>query len=241
MRYLAGLGASYDRRPPTNPGAYPGCVTAAQKAAARAACKPIELRGLGLLSFDSANPCWVESLPLCPTTTAPVMRNPKPVVDWVKLAEYARAVQAADAKRTQDLLTYAAALKTAKDRQDLLTYAAALKAANDRRAQDLLTYAAAVKAEQTKPPALRTAPPRPPAPPPPPPKPPALTTPRVDVPPPPTQEPPPAPPSAAPPEVSEPVEADTPPPVGSLSTGGLLALVAAVGAGAYLVLRKRPA
>lgn len=73
------LGDDYDRRAPGDAARFPGCVTPAERWFAHAACKPIELRGLGAWPpslpnapgaggrFAGANPCWVESLPDCPS------------------------------------------------------------------------------------------------------------------------------------------------------------------------------
>lgn len=90
---------TYDRTPPRDIADYPKCATQAQHDAAHAACKPIAtspsstpyLRGLGLYNLSTANPCWVETLPICPTsrpwamwshpatTPAPAPVIPKPV------------------------------------------------------------------------------------------------------------------------------------------------------------------
>lgn len=237
------LGDTYDRRPPANPGQYPGCITAAQRAAAHAACKPSTLRGLGLLDVASANPCWVETLPLCPPFASPPAA---PAVDWVALAKYAAAVKAADDKRAADLVAYATAVKAAKDRADLLAYAAAVKAANDKKAADLAAYAAAVKAHQTLPPTMRAATPRPAPPPPaapPPTKPPVMrTAPQPGTPSPPVQAAPPAPPPGTPPEILSalPTEYDTPPPAhGGFGTGGMLAVLAVAAVGGWFIFRKK--
>lgn len=253
MPYIpTGLGATYDRRPPANASAYPPCITAEQYAAAHAACKPMALRGLGAyLAVSTANPCWVETLPIC--ARGPSMRDApkrKPI-DWAALARYAAAVKAAADKRNAELVQYAKALQAAKDRADLIAYAAALKAANDKRIADLIAYAAAVKAAQTPPktggPSMRSPMPAPPPPPQAPPlRPPVLRDPpKPGVPPPPPPKTPPAPPAEAPPVVSEapPLEdggPPTPPAQASMSAGRILALTA-VGVGGWWLLfgRKR--
>ena len=173
-----GLGTDYDRRPPGDPSQYVGCATQAQHDAAHAACKPLVLRGLGLLDLPTTFPCWVETLPICP-----------PPVDWVALAKYAAAVKAANDKRAADLVAYAQYMKAEKDRQDMLAYAAAVQAANDKKAADLVAYAAYLKAHAAQP-AGTPPPPPPPAPPPPVPRPPVVMR---YVPPPPPPPPSPTP------------------------------------------------
>lgn len=79
MSYAALGQHTYDRRQ-SNTAAYPTCTTAAEKAKAKADCKPTVLRGLGAAlagwldlpgkqsnRFSGANPCWVETLPNCPS------------------------------------------------------------------------------------------------------------------------------------------------------------------------------
>lgn len=64
----------YDRRE-QHQEKYPSCATAAEKAAAHSNCHEVVLRGLGgkiaglgaTDRFAGANPCWVETLPTCPT------------------------------------------------------------------------------------------------------------------------------------------------------------------------------
>ncbi len=64
----------YDRTPPRNLVDYAKCVTWPVHNTAHTNCKPIVevIRGLGLLDMAQANPCWVETLPICP---APVLRS----------------------------------------------------------------------------------------------------------------------------------------------------------------------
>lgn len=79
---MLGLGASYDRRPPTSAAGLPSCATQAEHDVAHGGCRPATLRGLGAAAsspngrFGTANPCWVETLPICPTgpaTHAPII------------------------------------------------------------------------------------------------------------------------------------------------------------------------
>jgi hypothetical protein len=243
------LGTDYDRRGPGDPSQYPACATQAQHDAAHAACKPLVLRGLGLLDLSTNNPCWVETLPICPPTRPPTLRAavprraPAPAVDWAAVARYAAAVKAANEKRSADLIAYAQAVRDAKAKADLLAYVAAVKAQADLRAAQLVAYALAVKARAALPPAVQatTPPPAPPKAPPPPAKPRALTAPPPGAPPPPKQSPPPAPPPSAPPEVTAPSEEDEPPPVAQagFGTGGLLAIVAVVAVGGWLVFGRK--
>jgi len=245
MSYVASLGQDYDRRPPSDPKQYSACATKAQHDAAHAACKPYELRGLGLLDLATANPCWVETLPICPPPVLHAAPMPtRPTVDWAALAKYAAAVKAANDKRASDLLAYAQAVRDVKARADLLAYVAAVKAANDKRAADLRAYAAAVQARAALPPAVKAKTPPPPPPPktpPPPAKPPALTKPPPGAPPPPKQTPPPAPPPGAPPEVVAPSEEDEPAPVAQagFGTGGLLAAAAVLAVGGWLIFGRK--
>ena len=241
-----GLGDVYDRRGPGDPSQYPACATQAQHDAAHAACKPLSLRGLGLLALPTAPPCWVETLPICPP---PRLREPPrrpvvpPPVDWVAVAKYAAAVKAANDKRAADLLAYVQAVRDAKAKADLLAYFAAVKAAHDKQVSDLLAYAAAVKARAALPPAvrLREPPVRPPRRVPPPVKPPALISPPPDSPPPPVQETPPAVPPSVPIEVATVTEEDQPEPVvkAGFGTGGLLAVVAVVAIGGWLAFGRK--
>jgi hypothetical protein len=124
-----GLGQDYDRRPWGDTSQYPACATQAQHDAAHSACRPTVLRGLGLLDLSANNPCWVETLPICP-----------PPVDWVALAKYAAAVKAANDKRAADLVAYAQYLKDQKAKADMLAYAAAVQAAHDKQVADLTAF-----------------------------------------------------------------------------------------------------
>ena len=259
MSYVS-LGDVYDRRGPSDPSQYPTCVTQAQHDAAHAACKPSMLRGLGLLALPDTLPCWVDTLPICPpprlrepprrpVVPPPRLREPprRPVVptpvDWVAVAKYAAAVKAANDKRAADLLAYVQAVRDAKAKADLLAYFAAVKAAHDKQVSDLLAYAAAVKARAALPPAarLREPPVRHPPPTPLPAKPPILTNPPPSEPPPPVQETPPAVPASVPLEVATTTEEDQPMPVmqAGFGTGGLLAVVAVVAVGGWLIFGRK--
>lgn len=86
--YLAEPPKLYDRKPPSNVADYPKCATQAVHDAAHRNCKPMVvdavLRGLGVLDLNAANPCWVETLPICPVRTppklTPIPPRPAPVV-----------------------------------------------------------------------------------------------------------------------------------------------------------------
>lgn len=81
----------YDRTPPRNIADFPKCATQAVHDAAHRNCQPTVistmLRGLGLLNLSTANPCWVETLPICRTPPPltpvapppPVLRTPPPL------------------------------------------------------------------------------------------------------------------------------------------------------------------
>ena len=75
-------------RQPTAPDPSVAAAFQAQHDAAHAACKPMVLRGLGLADFSTANPCWVDTLPICPApkpyynppVTVNVLLRPEAVV-----------------------------------------------------------------------------------------------------------------------------------------------------------------
>ena len=119
----------YDRRE-SHPANFPACATAAEKAAAKKDCQPTVIAGLGAAltgsRFAGANPCWVETLPDCPTclTQADLAKYSAVVYGTVKGLDAVKIAHLRDLFTCGSVTTPALPTCLTQQQRDALNYCA---------------------------------------------------------------------------------------------------------------------